>query len=96
MTLLNNPDSICYKDEPQSDIDDWVTQTHAVCRKKTLTLVYQKLFSWLVKALNLALREEVGEGGPAKGDGNDRSISLIDIFGFEVFRVNSYEQVCAT
>ena len=35
--------SVCYKDEPQADIDDWCTQTHANFNKKSITFIYQAI-----------------------------------------------------
>lgn len=68
-------DSICYKDEPQSDIDDWVTQTHAVCRKKTLTLVYQAI------SLDDLVRLESGNHSSAM----KKDIALLLKLGHSVF-----------
>ena len=48
--------------------------------------VYEKLFSWLVRKVNAVLDQ-----------GSERSsfnIGLLDIFGFEIFEVNSFEQLC--
>ena len=47
--------------------------------------MYDKLFSWLVNKINLA----TDDGGEVKN-----WIGLLDIFGFEDFEVNSFEQVC--
>ena len=68
-------DSICYKDEPQSDIDDWVTQTHAVCRKKTITLVYQ------VISLDDLVRHEAANYSSAM----KKDIALLLKLGHSVF-----------
>ncbi|XP_022092441.1 unconventional myosin-XV-like [Acanthaster planci] len=46
--------------------------------------VYSSLFSWLVKSINTI----VGNVGTMT------SIAILDIFGFEVFQTNSFEQMC--
>lgn len=48
--------------------------------------LYASLFEWLVEQINMSL--EVGK----KRTG--RSISILDIYGFESFERNSYEQFC--
>ncbi|CAG0922596.1 unnamed protein product, partial [Notodromas monacha] len=47
--------------------------------------VYNRLFSWLISRLNEALRP--------KHPGKWRLIGLLDIYGFEVFESNSFEQL---
>jgi len=48
--------------------------------------IYEKLFEWLVQRIN----KSIGRGSAAKG----RSIGILDIFGFEIFKKNSFEQLC--
>ncbi|XP_024403089.1 myosin-3 isoform X2 [Physcomitrium patens] len=48
--------------------------------------IYASLFDWLVERINKSL--EVGK----KRTG--RSISILDIYGFESFKKNSFEQLC--
>jgi myosin heavy subunit len=45
--------------------------------------IYEQLFNWLVFAVNRCL----------DGPGN-RFIGILDIFGFEIFEQNSFEQLC--
>lgn len=47
--------------------------------------LYGRLFSWIVKRINSNL---------ASGSGHATSVGLLDIFGFENFETNSFEQVC--
>lgn len=47
-------------------------------------LLYQKLFDFIVNKINIYL----------KTDTYDKSINILDIFGFEVFKNNSLEQLC--
>ncbi len=58
--------------------------------------LFDKLFNWLVKRLNFTiLPEEDLETGFDLNKSNDRlTIGLLDIFGFEVFKINSLEQFC--
>lgn len=49
--------------------------------------VYATVFEWIVKKLN---RELIG-GKPKK---SDSFIGVLDIYGFETFKVNSFEQFC--
>lgn len=53
----------------------------AVCK-----IIYSKLFDWIVKIINLGI----------KVDSKDvqANISVLDIFGFESFVQNSFEQLC--
>lgn len=50
--------------------------------------IYQKVFSWLVRAINDSTSAELAEG---KQHG---TIGLLDIFGFESFARNGFEQLC--
>lgn len=46
--------------------------------------VYQKLFDWLVQRINRSLASPDSE----------HFIGILDIFGFEIFEKNSFEQLC--
>lgn len=48
-----------------------------------LQAVYGKLFDWLVKRVNRAIEGQKGH-----------FIGVLDIFGFEIFENNSFEQLC--
>lgn len=63
--------------------------------------VYSAVFEWLVGQCNRACNEggvhsnDEGEPpAPRKGGGGALCIALLDIFGFESFEVNSFEQLC--
>mmetsp|Transcript_19347 Transcript_19347/g.40026 ORF Transcript_19347/g.40026 Transcript_19347/m.40026 type:complete len:1038 (+) Transcript_19347:279-3392(+) len=47
--------------------------------------VYEKLFNWLVGRINKSLVPEGSKGS---------FIGILDIFGFEIFQQNSFEQLC--
>ena len=46
--------------------------------------VYSTLFDWLIVRIDDAMRTTEG----------DRSLGVLDIFGFEIFEINSFEQLC--
>jgi len=48
--------------------------------------LYTKLFDWLVSMVNKSLDRPTG--------GSPLFIGLLDIYGFEIFQVNSFEQFC--
>ncbi len=67
--------------------------TMAECQSNRDSLakgLYDALFTWLVSKLNLSIL-------PANSEfhfSHDLSIGLLDIFGFENFKINSFEQLC--
>jgi myosin heavy subunit len=48
---------------------------------------YSIVFDWLVKQVNDRLKPEIG-------DEPESYIGILDIFGFEIFKHNSFEQLC--
>eukprot|EP00052_Salpingoeca_macrocollata_P017135 m.138842 g.138842 ORF g.138842 m.138842 type:complete len:1065 (-) comp20285_c0_seq3:49-3243(-) len=48
--------------------------------------IYARLFGWLVTSCNSMLSDPEGDG--------ERTLAILDIFGFEDFAVNSLEQLC--
>jgi myosin-1 len=46
--------------------------------------LYARLFDWLVKMVNIAMKK----------DGLDINIGVLDIYGFEIFMKNGFEQFC--
>ena len=55
--------------------------------------VYNRLFGFLVKRMNLTLFDE-NIRRKVEDDEDIRHIGLLDIFGFECFQENSFEQFC--
>ncbi|XP_036766207.2 unconventional myosin-Ig isoform X4 [Manis pentadactyla] len=53
--------------------------------------VYQRLFEWVVDRINGVME---ARGRDPRRDGKDTVIGVLDIYGFEVFPVNSFEQFC--
>jgi myosin V len=54
--------------------------------------IYSKIFLWLVREINAATCAEDNYTGARKSD--FCTIGLLDIFGFESFPVNGFEQLC--
>ncbi|XP_057680979.1 myosin-IIIa isoform X3 [Corythoichthys intestinalis] len=52
--------------------------------------LYGRLFSWIVNRINVLLRPD----GHLGGDDGGLNIGILDIFGFENFKRNSFEQLC--
>lgn len=59
------------------------------CRDATTKALYSRLFSWIVVRCNelLGVRERERKR-------TDKSVGILDIFGFECFDENSFEQLC--
>ncbi|KAI3457512.1 hypothetical protein Pfo_014175 [Paulownia fortunei] len=55
-------------------------------RDSLAKFIYASLFNWLVEKINLSLAMGKQQTG--------RSISILDIYGFESFKKNSFEQFC--
>uniref|UniRef100_A0A1I7YKF9 Myosin motor domain-containing protein n=1 Tax=Steinernema glaseri TaxID=37863 RepID=A0A1I7YKF9_9BILA len=51
--------------------------------------IYERLFNWVVKKINEAIAVD-GNGHRTK----DTVIGVLDIYGFEIFGTNSFEQLC--
>eukprot|EP00958_Prasinococcus_capsulatus_P017345 scaffold1947_cov207-Prasinococcus_capsulatus_cf.AAC.32 len=52
--------------------------------------IYSQIFEWLVRAVNSAIDTGVNDRRKKMG----RSIGILDIYGFESFEQNSFEQLC--
>ncbi|XP_025786044.1 myosin-IIIa [Puma concolor] len=52
--------------------------------------LYGRLFSWIVNRINSLLKHSTSPSG----NGDELSIGILDIFGFENFKKNSFEQLC--
>lgn len=63
------------------DVDKAVDTRDALAKA-----IYGELFNWLVTRINEKMSD----------DSSERFIGLLDIFGFEHFEVNSFEQVHTT
>ncbi|EAS06250.2 myosin head protein (macronuclear) [Tetrahymena thermophila SB210] len=64
-------------------------ENECVAMRNSLSkILYDRLFTWLVQQLNSAINP------PALKQVKSLSIGLLDIFGFENFQINSFEQLC--
>ncbi|KAK0418532.1 hypothetical protein QR680_013620 [Steinernema hermaphroditum] len=52
--------------------------------------IYERLFNWVVQKIN----EAIAVNGCKNGRGKDTVIGVLDIYGFEIFGTNSFEQLC--
>uniref|UniRef100_A0A8R1E369 Myosin motor domain-containing protein n=1 Tax=Caenorhabditis japonica TaxID=281687 RepID=A0A8R1E369_CAEJA len=75
-----------------------LTKNEAIRSRDALTkMLYAHLFGWLVNKINEALNEEENTNTninmtPNRRKRMDRFIGVLDIYGFETFDVNSFEQ----
>jgi myosin heavy subunit len=51
--------------------------------------LYGKLFDWLIQKINIALMQGIGTSSEKLA-----TVGVLDIFGFESFPTNSFEQLC--
>ena len=54
-------------------------------RDSVAKFIYGRLFDWIVQRVNKSM---------SKASPNQKSIGILDIFGFEIFKQNSFEQLC--
>lgn len=60
-------------------------------------IIYSKLFDWLVRKVNKSIgvnEDEVLLQPSFKKNQPQKFIGILDIFGFEIFQENSFEQLC--
>lgn len=74
----------------QKDIVMGLSVEQAEANRDALSkFIYEKLFDWIVQRLNSELNRL------RKSNNNSiTKIGILDIFGFEIFQQNSYEQLC--
>uniref|UniRef100_A0A667ZX24 Myosin IHb n=1 Tax=Myripristis murdjan TaxID=586833 RepID=A0A667ZX24_9TELE len=84
-TLANNQYKL--RSALESDLFTPFTVDHAVYARDALAkAIYGRTFNWLVNKINESLAN--------KDSSRKTVIGLLDIYGFEVFHVNSFEQFC--
>ena len=73
-----------------------LTPEQAKAQRNALArFLYSAVFDSLVVKINDTLDKSVNDGADAEADsGPKRDIGILDIFGFEVFALNSFEQLC--
>lgn len=68
------------------DIESPANPAQALATRDALAkAIYNNLFDWIVERVNVSLK---ARGTPA------HSIGILDIYGFEIFEKNSFEQLC--
>jgi len=71
----------------QADIDVPLGKEEAEAARDALAkFIYEKMFDWIVQRINIS----IGKGSNAQ----QATISILDIFGFEIFEHNQFEQLC--
>ncbi|KAK5859693.1 hypothetical protein PBY51_021226 [Eleginops maclovinus] len=60
------------------------------CRDAFVKAIYNKLFIWIVEKINNVIYKKLTKSPKS----SFLSIGLLDIFGFENFQTNSFEQLC--
>lgn len=60
------------------------------CRDAFVKAIYNKLFIWIVEKINSVIYKKLAK----RPKSSFLSIGLLDIFGFENFDTNSFEQLC--
>ncbi|XP_078391711.1 myosin-IIIa [Cetorhinus maximus] len=63
-------------------------------RDATAKALYGRLFSWIVNRINTLLKPETFLSDAADNVDKGIDIGILDIFGFENFKRNSFEQLC--
>ncbi|XP_072432083.1 myosin-IIIa isoform X2 [Chiloscyllium punctatum] len=63
-------------------------------RDATAKALYGRLFSWIVNRINTLLKPETFQSDDADSTDKGANIGILDIFGFENFKRNSFEQLC--
>jgi myosin-5 len=90
--------ALCQRKMSSGDVSVNQTVQQSTDNRDALSkALYSHLFNWLVQLLNKTIANKAES---KDGDGNTAStstvefIGLLDIFGFEIFKVNSFEQLC--
>ncbi|KAG5177395.1 myosin I, high molecular weight-Acanthamoeba sp [Tribonema minus] len=61
-------------------------------RDAMVKTLYALMFEWIIRKINMTL--EKNAGSTSARNSRDSIIGLLDIFGFESFTTNSFEQLC--
>lgn len=57
-------------------------------RDSIAKLIYKNMFTWIVERVNQSIYKE------ETNTKHSKFIGILDIFGFEIFESNSFEQLC--
>ena len=76
--------------ESHLSLDDCMSSRDSLAKE-----IYNRLFSWIVMKMNSRLKSQFDISvDESENDQNIKYIGLLDIFGFECFDSNSFEQLC--
>ena len=82
----------------KQEINSKLNRNDCLALRDSLTKgIYERLFNWIVRRLNYAISTEEYRKKRFEEIMHEKdrfSIGLLDIFGFEVFKINSFEQFC--
>ncbi|CAF3613901.1 unnamed protein product [Rotaria sp. Silwood1] len=70
------------------------TSSAADVRDAFVKGIYGQMFEWLITRINVTMNNQNNANLPKQSDDRLRSIGVLDIFGFEKFEQNSFEQLC--
>nr|XP_027203316.1 myosin-IB-like [Dermatophagoides pteronyssinus] len=72
-----------------------LTRDQAIYARDALAkAIYQRLFVWLVSRLNQSLHSAGQQHGRQQSKKQKTVMGLLDIYGFEIFQQNNFEQFC--
>jgi myosin-5 len=81
-TVNGRPETIVM---PRTEEQCVSTRSSALTSRDTIAMMlYQRLFAWLVQRINQTISHEQASS----------TIGILDIYGFETFETNSFEQFC--
>ena len=63
--------------------------TARINRDTLSKIIYEGMFNWQVKRVNVSIKKDF-----EKSASSYKSVGQLDIFGFEIFKDNSFEQLC--
>ena len=76
---------------PRAPLQVFLSKENALGSAAALAkFVYGKMFNWVVGRVN----ESMGRGPGGRGFDGLNYVGMLDIFGFEIFKHNSFEQLC--
>jgi myosin-5 len=65
-----------------------------LCLQALCKQLYSKIFERVVELVNAAMKVGAGAGAGIGGGGRQKHVAVLDIFGFESFAENRFEQLC--
>lgn len=75
----------------QATTDVFMSHQQALATRDALSkYVYGKMFDLLVETINTKMRTDATQ----EGRDSKNMIGILDIFGFEIFQRNTFEQLC--